>query len=264
MIRYFFFIMVLAGSVGAGAVQPDAGRETQPSGSSEADDSVGQAVKDLVEAATWDAMAILPEKWREALDSEQQSALIGELLKKAADLSPCTLADDGRVVVLWRVRAGQQSITRGDTSLLGQDVFVVGGRCVWAVAQLLDCQFPSSTMIRGNMTAGEANAALAAVAAATVARMRMPETAKVKLLSEERRQQIASDPDTADPVLLRLSTDSSVAVRAAVASNPKAPSRALWKMIMSDPDENVRTLAEKTLEYARSPLQEWREKQLKR
>lgn len=231
---------------------PEAPRTTanSPSGATSKRIVASEAVKKLLAAHTWDSLGPIADEWRSQLTPEQQSALVGELLRQVSRIEPCELASDGRILVAWRRKAGLQELTRTPDAYLYQDVFTVGGRCAWAIQQLLDCEF--SVWIRGDMRPEEAAEAKSLIVSEAVTRMRMPETTNIVTLSVERRRQLGTDRDTPLSVLRRLASDPEMIVRAAIASNPMTPLDTLAKMAESDEDEQVRKLAKENREIIRS------------
>jgi hypothetical protein len=81
--------------------------------------------------------------WR-ALTTGQQKELIVLLLKNMESTQVLKLVNYQDVAVESRVRAKKMSWHMHGT-LLKQDIFIVGGRCAWAIEELLGCTLPSIT-----------------------------------------------------------------------------------------------------------------------
>ena len=100
------------------------------------------ALKTLLSTEDCASMYKLPEVWKKALSDIERKSLVALLQERVDSLAQVKLTDYADLCVLSRCKSGRMQF-HGHGPMLDQDVFLEGGRCAWALENLLDLTLPA-------------------------------------------------------------------------------------------------------------------------
>jgi len=118
-------------------------RAADGGGDGEIDKTVQAAADELLATEDCRKLLRLPAQWKKLPESSRRELVI-VLLGKMESLQPLKLTDYADMAVKSRVAAKKMQ-WHGHGLFLDQDVFIVGGRCAWAIEEMLGCKLPPIT-----------------------------------------------------------------------------------------------------------------------
>lgn len=141
-----------------------------------------------------------------------------------------------------------------------QDLSIVGGRCAWALEELLECDLPSITATVSDKEIIKAKRIVWNKMGAKIVAAHEQEAEKIyKTLSKEEKLKIVKKKNISLNMiykhryfLTKLAEDEDVEIRRLVAANRKTPFRTLRKLRDKDSDPEVRKKAAENLSSART------------
>jgi hypothetical protein len=194
----------------------------------DADKHAQLACSNLLRTTEYAEMLSLVASWKTNLTSLGRQSLFGVLLVKMGSKSKVELQGG---------------------PVLKQDVSTEGGRCAWALEQLLGSELPVIT---------ERSTERDIAKSAYVAECRFRESVlspekrtDVSNLTIEQRLKLAQSEQTDYLVLAKLAMDAEPSIRLAVAVNKKSPGRTLAFLLRNDPDDSVRKAAWENSQHTR-------------
>jgi hypothetical protein len=145
VIRALKTVLIIAtlAAVASSAAATDA-PATQPIKQAAAEKALSdaQAARDALRAASdFDVIWNLPEQWSKSLSPEARKELIILLVMSVRSDKELAVVNYADMVVTSRVHSGKMAGSIPGL-WLRQDVFILGGRCAWAIEQLLHCELP--------------------------------------------------------------------------------------------------------------------------
>jgi hypothetical protein len=120
------------------AVKPD----TQPP--ADADPQVREAIRELLTIKDFAKLWQFPGKWRRALPGLTRKQFPLALLQGLRSAKGLNLDNYADLFIPSRVRSGKMAF-HGHGLMVEQDLFLEGGRCAWAIEELLGIRLPLFT-----------------------------------------------------------------------------------------------------------------------
>ena len=214
------------------------------------------AYEELMNCRDFEEMKGMVQLWKKDLGEAALDHLVGMfLLEKIGSQESASLDLYKNMAVEWRVGAGKMPEPPADGVILKQDVFVVGGRAAWALEQLSGFEIPAVT--EKSTGAEITNSLLQARRKVTRAHWEKKKQMDGTLqgLDKDARLKKAQSKEATARSLRTLSYDEDVDVRKAVASNKNTPIDALFIMLSTDENQEVRNLAQKNSQHARTAVE---------
>jgi hypothetical protein len=192
------------------------------------------AYQDLLTARTFGDMLTQTEHWKD--DRPSRDALCLTLLEHLRSKD-----------VLEMDEQGNRSTAH--------DLWMVGGRCAWAIEKLLKRELPPVTPRSTPKQIGEVRSLVIQILSETEEKEAIQQASDlVKSLGLSEKRRLAQDAGTSPSVLTRLADEEDVVTRRSVAANPKTAPSILARLAGKDADDEVRERAVKNLEVSRTLL----------
>jgi hypothetical protein len=214
----------------------------------DADKKAAESFQKFKETTKFGDLNSLVRKWTDTLSSLEKTELIRKLARGLYSKESLSLTDYGSVTVQSRIESGKMPKVENGP-VLKQDIFIVGGRCAWALEYLTGGELPTISELSSEkeMRAADYEVWL------RIEEASVPEKERIDLskLAREERLKLAASQDSMAVVLAGLARDKDVAVRKAVASNLKTSIHTLRSLADNDSDPAVRSAAKENLKRAR-------------
>jgi hypothetical protein len=102
-------------------------------------------VDEFVNMVDFPKMLVYTQRWSAELPPDQRKQILLELLHRLRNTREGRIENYADMTVTSRVRAGKMRF-RGLGYNLEQDIFLVNGRCAWAIDEILGCRLPAFTV----------------------------------------------------------------------------------------------------------------------
>jgi hypothetical protein len=203
-------------------------------------------IEELLNAEDYETLHSLPTKWHKTLSCEQKRDLVANLLGHVRSERLLKLKDADKLNIGPRLDPSKG--TPENKLFVRYDFLTEGGRCTWAISEILYCTLPvksfGMTYSQADLDAGFLRTCQRVIRSMTI----LP----IESLAPTECARQASMAD-ADPRLLEeLAKNPNTDVRLAVAKNRHTPFEILKQLIKNDLDENVRQAAADNNKHARS------------
>jgi len=207
------------------------------SGTAGPDDADSAAeLKKLLESTDYRKLASLPAEWRKKLPEKTQKRIILACLDNLKSMKKLPMDNLGNVFVVRREKPEDKK-AKEDAVVINQDLFTEGGRCAWAIEKMLACSLP---VISADLADDKKDRLVKNAHQIVVEAMVLPynETVPVEKLSVEERARLGAALVHVK-IQEKLAKDDDLAVRVAIAKNPRT-SMALLNQMATDKDVGVR------------------------
>ena len=210
--------------------------------------------EELVEAESWLTENASEEVVREVIIrllegvmSQKETPLVADWNSPGAFAFACWPEDSDVPASTFVPQTGRRFLPAYRRT--AQDVTIAGGRCAWTIERLLGLRLlPVVKDMDADVLAATHKEIVRDVLRGTIS---VPEIARCQQLDENGRARVAASKATNSLILAELANDESQLVRRAVATNLNTPFDVILKMRDTDPDDQVKELADKNSRHAR-------------
>lgn len=198
---------------------------------------------------SYPGMVALASSCRQIPGLATNVTFLAEVLFAAHSRNPAPLLSSEKISIASRIRSGKMQPNENST-IIRQDIFIQGGRAVWLLEQLLSRSLPEISETTNEDEYKDVLLDIHYIIRETLLPSEAPRS--ISGLSAEQKRRLATAADSNEVIFWKLANDEDQDIRRLVAANRETPVHVLGKLADRDKDEEVRKLASKNLEHARS------------